>query len=29
MDGNFFRVATFSEWQLFPDGNFFRAATFS
>jgi hypothetical protein len=29
MDGNFFRVATFSKWQLFPGGNFFLTATFS
>jgi hypothetical protein len=29
MDGNFIRVATFSEWQLFPGGNFFLTATFS
>jgi hypothetical protein len=29
MDGNFFPVATFSKWQLFPGGNFFLTATFS
>jgi hypothetical protein len=29
MDGNFFRVGTFSEWQLFPGGNFYLTATFS